>query len=178
MRNKSPRDSLLEILKTTLFPSLNKLGFSGPCNERIDIDDVVPAEHADLFHFRKRVPGAFDQVVTIDVKSFSRPTFTISAGHVPIEGVRMVCPEEIVPPERATAVMLEVQAFLQASPKKGYSPFRIPAVSHWLGSRSAVEKTVSKAISLLPDLKKWLDTKVGTDNVWVVKFPRPQKATR
>ncbi|MEI8121842.1 MAG: hypothetical protein WCI20_07300 [bacterium] len=87
----------------------------------------------------------------------------------------MLCPDEIVPPAKVTAVMLEVQAFLQSSPKTGYAPFRIPILSHWLSGRSAVDKIVANAGALLPELGRWLDTQAKTANVWVVKFPRPKK---
>jgi hypothetical protein len=173
MDSKSNRMSLINALKNILFPALNRYGFAGPATEVLEIDDVGPSENAHLFHFRKTVADSTDQVVAVNVKSFARPTFTVFAGHVPPEGVKLCAPPERVVAEKVTADMLEIQAHLQAFPKKGYSPFRQSLLSHWTNNRADIEKIVKRAVALLPDLIRWLDTQAATENVWVVKFRRP-----
>ena len=171
--SKTPRQALLASLRSRLFPALVRLGFSGPEAEEVKIDDIAPPPTANLFHFR----GVFDGrrcAVTVDVKSFNKPTFTIVAGRVPPEGVKRWAPEGHVLAEDATADMLEEQAYLQCTAGSGYSPFAPSFVSQLLKADAAIERVVDHAVSLLPQLVAWLQTGTSSEHIRVVRFPRPK----
>lgn len=180
MKNSASRAILVNAIRDKLFPELLKNGFIGPDLEEVFVDDndTDTSPKALLFHFRRSDSKLGRLALTIDVKSFSRPTFQIMAGHVPEEGVKRWCPEEIVPADKADALMLQIQAQLQASPRKGYAPFRPSLLAHIFGSRKDVYRSVQHAVELLPDLIKWLDEGTPSPNVWVVKFPRPGDAPK
>jgi len=88
--NPKTQAILVQALNEELFPKLLERGFMGPDLETVLIDDldIVPPPRALLFHFRRFNPRTGRVVVTVNVKSFSRPTFQIIAGHVPNEGVK------------------------------------------------------------------------------------------
>jgi hypothetical protein len=171
-KNSSARSVLFHSLKAELFPVLVQRGFNGVDIERIIVDESESPAQAILFHFRK-VFAQGQVVLTINVKSFARPTFQIIAGPVPVAGVKIWCPEELVPAERVTAEMLEKQSFLQSSPGTGYAPFRQPLWAHLVGSSAGIKNTVQHAGEVLPHLIEWIENGKSSPYVRVVKFRRP-----
>jgi hypothetical protein len=177
MDRKAARRILIRALEEELFPELRRYGFSGPEVDRVEIDDVDPVEEALLYHFRQSLPSTGDVVLTVNVKSFARPTFDIVSGYVPAQGVKLVCPDEMAPPDRVTADMLEEQALLQASPRKGYAPFRQPLWAFLIGSPAGIRAAVHRAVQLLPDLVNWLRTRSPSKHIWVICPPRIASAS-
>lgn len=170
MEREKMRNVLLHALEEQLFTELRRLGFTGPDTERIPIDEHP--QDALLFHFRQSTPAMGDVVLAVNVKSFRRPTFNIFAGRVPAQGVKLVDPEETIPPARVTADMLEEQAFLQAERRPGYAPFRQPLWAFLIGSPSGIRQAVQRAAVLLPELVEWLKTRAPSPHVWNNRPPR------
>lgn len=175
METPSRRALLVDCIQGQFFSELLKEGFVGPEIGKILIDDMgtVPPPEALLYHFRQFISSIGWLVLTVNVKSFSRPTFQVKAGRVPHTGVRQWCPERTIPPEKATASDLQEVAFLQALPGRGYSPFKQPVWAFLSGSRYGIRQLVKHAIELLPELMKWLKTGEPSSHVRVVRFARP-----
>src|SRR4051812_19401014 len=138
------RAALLHALNDDLFPEVHRHGFGRPLVEDVEVDDVDPVRHATAYHFHRTMPSGGEIVLTVNVKSFARPTFQIIAGHVPPEGVTLVGLDGsgLVPASRVTADMLVEQAYLQASPGIGYAPFRQPLWSFLVGSMGGILESV------------------------------------
>lgn len=157
-----------------LLPILSEHGYSTMGRESVDIDDRATGEKAYLYHFSKVAPDGRRFAVTIDIKSFTRPTFVIIAGEVPAEGVPILCPVEIVPPDKATADMLVTQSNLQSAPNtKSYSPFRPSLLQGIGGYGKAIRGVVEKAAKHLPELLEFIERGTPSKYVRTLTFPRP-----
>jgi hypothetical protein len=139
--------------------------------ERVELDDIQPAQEALLYHFRQSIPVVGNVVLTLNLKSFARPTFTLVGGRVPAEGVKMA-DGEIVPAARVSAYQLAEQAVLQSLPRKGSSLFRQPLWAFLIGSQAGIVDAVRRAVQVLPKLVEWLRTGSPSDYVWVIHPPR------
>jgi hypothetical protein len=157
-----------------LVPILAENGYSSMGRESVDIDDRAIGEKAYLYHFSKVASDGRRFAVTINIKSFTRPTFVIIAGEVPPEGVPILCPAEIVPAEKATADMLVTQSNLQsAANTKSYSPFRPRLLQGIGGYGKSIRGVVEKAAKHLPELLAFIERGTPSNFVRTLSFPRP-----
>ena len=170
----SAKARLLDAIDRKLVPALRDYGFEGPFREEVALTRRLDKK-ALLLHFRKLAPSAPIQVLDINIKSFSCPTFTIYGGSVPAGGVRMLYCEELLPPEKVTAGMLEERTYLQSSPCQHYSPFRVSLLAYWAGSKNAIDRVVEQARSLLPFLLRWIENRSPSPHLMCVVNRPPRK---
>jgi hypothetical protein len=162
VRPVSIRVILLDSLRDELFPVLNHLGYQGPRHST----ERVKGRTADSFDFAKTMPDGRRFVLAIEVKSFERPTFDIYGGEVPVEGIKLLCPEETIPAERVDAAMLEVRNHLLPEARTGYMPFRTSLLAGWIDRDNAVKVVVSNAREKLPELVRFIELGKASRYVW------------
>ena len=156
---------LIEAIKQSLFPFLNRMGFTGPASSV----EKIKGRKMHSFDFRKQNGDGKWRVIEINVKTFDRPTFEIYGGVVPEYGVKLLCPDEVVPSEHVTASMLEIRNFLQAKPVKRYAPFRPSLFALWANKKRAIESTVGEAAQCLPQLIDFIEHETSSPRVWSVR---------